>query len=288
MKRLALLGYPLGHSMSPKMMNHTFQRMGLPYEYVAHEVEARQLQDTWDNLRFLYRGCNVTIPYKEKIMAYLDDYTPEAREIGAVNTIVFHEGASFGYNTDGVGYLRSLLADADIELKDQQVILLGAGGAARAVGMSLATSGVEKITIANRSLANAENLARQLSLYTEVEVVSLSMCKPAVREARLVVNTTSIGMYPNTQATPIPVDWLHPELWVSDVVYNPIMTALLQGAINRGAKVHTGIGMFVHQAALAIEIWTEKKAPIHHMKSFVEAILKENTCEKNRSNGWDV
>lgn len=268
---LGLLGHPVGHSKSPEMMNAALKAMDMPYIYLAYDVSPAELKQAVEGMKALkFRGWNVTIPHKVAITRYLDELDDSAKEIGAVNTVVYHQGKWVGHNTDGAGYLRSLTEEMSIDLSEQRIVLLGAGGAARAVGYALATAGVKKITIANRTVEKAEQLAEHLSRWTRTAAVPITDCKEAVEGATLVVNTTSVGMYPRTEEIPIPADWLHREQIVSDLVYRPRQTALLTAGKKKGAQIHTGLGMLVHQAAIALELWLGKPAPISLMKQVLE------------------
>ncbi|MBA4493075.1 shikimate dehydrogenase [Paenactinomyces guangxiensis] len=274
---LGLLGHPAGHSKSPEMMNAALQMMDAPYVYLAFDVTPAVLKQAVEGLKALkFKGWNVTIPHKTSIMEYLDGVAESAREIGAVNTVVYQDGKWTGHNTDGTGYLRSLKEETSLDLSKQRVVILGAGGAARAVGYALATAGVPKVTIANRTLDKADRLAEHLSRWTSTEAIAISDCQDEVREADLVVNTTSVGMFPRINETPIPADWLHHGQIVSDLVYNPRETALLQAAKLKGAQIHCGLGMLVYQAATALELWLDKPVPIQLMKQVLEASLSGN------------
>lgn len=271
---LGLIGHPVGHSKSPDMVNHALHQMKEPFIYLAYDVAPEELKEAVHGLKALkFRGWNVTIPHKVAIMEYLDQTDVSASEIGAVNTVVYDGDKWVGYNTDGAGYLRSLLEEVPLQAAEQRVVLLGAGGAARAVGYSLATAGVQNIVIANRTVEKAEQLAEHLSRWTDAKAVSIAESEKVVMQANLVINTTSVGMFPKVDETPIPVEWLHADQVVSDLIYHPRETTLLKGAKEKGARIHTGLGMLVHQAAVALELWTGKKAPISLMKQVLEESL---------------
>jgi shikimate dehydrogenase len=271
---LGLLGDPVSHSKSPVMMNAALAELKAPYAYLAFRVSPSALEEAVRGLRALdVKGWNVTIPHKVAIMEHLDGLDETAREIGAVNTVVKREGKWIGYNTDGAGYLRSLQEQVSFEPAEQRVVLLGAGGAARAVGYALAAAGVSSITVANRTVAKAEELAHHLSRYTQAKAVAVNDCRKEIEAATLIVNTTSVGMVPRTEEMPIPGEWLNAHHLVSDLVYHPRMTALLRAAKANGATIHTGEGMLLHQAALALELWLGKKAPVEVMRKVLEASL---------------
>lgn len=271
---LGLLGDPVSHSKSPDMMNAALVEMGKPYVYLAFQVNPSGLKEVVQGFKALkVQGYNVTIPHKVAIMDYLDGLDETAREIGAVNTVVKQGDKWIGYNTDGQGYLRSLKEQHRLDLAEQRVAILGAGGAARAVGYTLAKAGVSSMVIANRTAQKAEELARHLSRFTETKAVAMADCQADVEQATLVINTTSVGMVPETEATPIPTEWLSSNQLVSDLVYHPRMTALLRAAAAKGATVHTGEGMLLHQAASALELWLGAPAPIRVMRESLEIAL---------------
>lgn len=273
---IALIGDPVSHSKSPVMVNRAFQEMGLSVQYVAVQVKTNELKQTLDRFNEKgVKGFNVTIPHKVAIMNYLDELDQSAREIGAVNTVVKADGKWIGFNTDGLGYLQSLKEEIELDLKRERVVLIGAGGAARGVGYVLAQAGVQHLTITNRTQEKAEVLANDLSSFTTTEVIPLQEGKTAVQEATLIINTTSVGMHPNEDVTPIPVEWMHSGHIASDLIYNPRPTKWLKGAKERGARIHSGEGMLVHQAAIAIQHWFHRQAPVESMKKALIQSLSE-------------
>lgn len=270
-KTIGLIGHPVAHSRSPNMHNAALKHLGLPYVYLAYDIPKEQLTQAINGMKALdFLGWNVTVPHKVNIMDYVDELDVGAREIGAVNTVVNRDQKWIGYNTDGEGYLQSLTEEVNIDLKGKKVVLLGAGGAARAVGYALATSEIKQLVIANRTQTKAEQLAKHLGKFTKTDVRPIADCKQAIQEASLIVNTTSVGMHPSTKEIPIDPKWLHTDLIVSDLIYAPRQTSLLQAASSIGAITHNGIGMLVHQAALAFELWLGMKAPIALMRSVLD------------------
>lgn len=267
---VGLLGHPVQHSQSPTMHNRAFAQKQLNYAYAAFDVAPDKLAEAVAGIRALgLRGVNVTIPHKVMIMPFLDEIDPLAKMIGAVNTVVNDNGRLIGYNTDGAGYVRSLVEETGMHLPNQVVTLLGAGGAARAVAFTLAEKGVKEIRIINRSQEKAALLADHLSSLVSTCTVGPVEGGTAIADTTLLINTTSIGMYPHVDELPIPVDWLHEGLTVSDLIYNPLDTKLLIHARRTGAKTHSGIGMFVNQGALAFELWTGERAPADSMREVV-------------------
>lgn len=272
---VGLFGHPVSHSQSPMMHNAAFAEAGLDYAYVAFDVESNSLEDAVAGIRALgLKGINVTIPHKVAIMPMLDEIDPLAKRIGAVNTVVIEDGRLIGYNTDGMGYVRSLVEETGIQLEQQIVTMLGAGGAARAVAFTLAEKGVKEIRIINRSRERAALLAESLQTIVSTRIVEQGEGQEAIADASLLINTTSIGMLPNVNEMPVPKEWLHDRLIVSDLIYNPLETKLLTEARVIGARVHSGVGMFVNQGALAFELWTGKKAPAAMMR---ETVLQQLT-----------
>ena len=278
---LGILGYPLGHSLSPIMHNRALQQQGLNYVYLAFEVERNRLAEAVQALRVLgVTGVNVTVPFKEAIMVHLDELTEEARMCGAVNVVKNYQGRLVGSNTDGPGFMAAL-QEAGVETGGQRVVILGAGGAARAVAYSLARTGVQAITFLNRTYDRAVKLADFIGRETGVKTRVVEWGSPTttavVQEAALLVNTTAIGMFPDTEDMP-PLDELcfHPGLVVSDVVYNPRETRLLRTARSKGLRTVDGVGMLVYQGALAYEMFTGAQAPVQLMSEVISHHLAKN------------
>lgn len=275
-KLVGLLGHPVSHSQSPIMHNTAFSHTQLNFAYAAFDVAPEQLDEAVAGIRALgLRGVNVTIPHKVAILPMLDEIDPLAKRIGAVNTVVNENGRLIGYNTDGMGYVRSLVEESNVQLQSQVVTLLGAGGAARAVAFTLAEQGVKEIRIINRSREKATSLAEHLSAIVPTSVVDPADGQHAIADATLLINTTSIGMYPQVDEMPVPAEWLHERLIVSDLIYNPLETRLLKQARLIGARAHSGVGMFVNQGALAFELWTGEKAPSEIMREVVLQQLRK-------------
>jgi len=273
-KLVGVIGDPVEHSRSPQMHNAAFEELGLDYVYVPFHVRAGRLRQAIEGLKALgVVGVNVTIPHKEGALELADEASEEAKLIGAANTLTFKGERVIADNTDGRGFLMALKA-AGIEVPEA-VLVLGAGGTARAVTVALAREGVEKLTIANRTVSRAEELAGSLkksfpALKVEVMPLEPSKLKEAVKESGLLVNATSVGM---KEDDPMLIDpeWLHPELAVYDVIYTPPKTKLVEAAERKGLRCAGGVDMLVYQGAISFEIWTGRKAPIDRMRS---ALLK--------------
>ena len=274
-----VIGDPIEHTMSPAMCNAAFTQMGLDYGYVSFHVKEEELDKAIDGMRALnIRGLNVTIPHKVAVIPLLDELDPLAEKIGAVNTIANNNGVLKGYNTDASGFLQALL-ERGIEPKGEKVVMLGAGGASRAVSFSLVERGAH-LVILNRRLERAEELTGRLSTTLNKEVKALELVADnlaqVLGEADILVNATSVGMSPDINKTPVPSSLLKPGLVVVDIVYNPIRTRLLREAEAVGAKTVDGVDMFVWQGALAFEIWTGIKAPVELMRAEVVRQLKSH------------
>jgi shikimate dehydrogenase len=277
-KLVGIIGFPIGHSLSPRMQNAAFQSIGLDYCYIPLEVGSRRLRSAITALRSLkFRGFNVTIPHKRRIMAALDEVTPEALLIGAVNTVEIRHGRLIGHNTDGRGFLLALFEDVGTSVRGKRLMILGAGGAARAVAFQSALGGAASVLVANRSAGRAGELVRDLArpparCSASALRWSEASLKSGAREADIIVNATSVGMKPGDHS-PLPPDTVTPQHLVCDLIYRPAETALLQQARRAGAKTVNGIGMLVHQGALSFEIWTGKPAPISVMREALQSAL---------------
>ncbi|MDH7577845.1 MAG: shikimate dehydrogenase [Bacillota bacterium] len=277
-KVFALFGDPVAHSLSPVMQNRAFAYHGLPFCYIPFRVRREDLNAAVVAIRALgLGGVNITIPHKEQVIPYLDEVDREARLIGAVNTILNQNGRLIGYNTDGAGFLLSLNAEINFTPGGKRVVLLGAGGGARAVAFSLALGGTRALAIFNRNLERAQVLAEDLRRATgcDVETGNLrdDFLYPALARADLLVHASPVGMYPHHEEAPlVKAELLPPGLVVCDLVYNPPKTRLIIEAEARGCRVLSGIGMLVYQGALAFEIWTGLRAPVEVMR----AAVKEN------------
>jgi len=274
-----LLGYPVGHSMSAVMHNAAFQELGLDYRYELKSVPPEELGALMASelRRPDFAGGSVTIPHKLAIMGHLDGIDSAALRIGAVNTIVVEDGQLKGYNTDGVGALMGI-TETYGEVGEAKVVMVGAGGAARAVGYHLSTR-VRELTIANRTMAKAEELATSLSANPECRATVRSIpfendtLESAIEEADILVNGTPLGMHPKTEDTPIQKEMLHSGLLVFDLVYNPIKTRLLREAEETGATILPGVNMLVYQGVAAFKMWTGEDPPVETMKVAVVKAL---------------
>ena len=282
MKFCYLIGYSIGYSLSPKMHNSAFRELGIDYRYEAVSVEPDRLDDFLNGVlrRSNVRGANVTIPHKITVIRNLDEVDHEAVAIGAVNTIVNDDGILKGYNTDGLGALKALKKSVG-ELYNKRVVLLGAGGAARAVAYYLARE-AKALTILNRNVSKASKIVESLKRITTGQQVEISAApfdeknlRMKLRNADILINATPIGMHPNTDKTPIPRHFLHNHLIVFDLVYNPQRTRLLTESEEAGAETISGLEMLVYQGAESFFRWTGKKPSIGLMLRVVKRALEE-------------
>ena len=260
---LGLIGYPLGHSLSPLLHNNTIEREGLNYIYLPFPVARDKFPAAMAGFRAInVRGLNVTIPYKEEVISYLDRVDPLAARIGAVNTIVNEEGVFTGYNTDLAGLIRMIREDGNFNIGGKKVMLAGAGGAARAAGIGILEEGAAGLYVLNRNYTKAEKLAEEWrEYYPEIEIKALPLeaeaYKSLIGEVELLIDSTPVGMAPQTDTAPvIPGEYLHEDMLVVDLVYNPRETCLLKAAKEAGAKTLDGLGMLIYQGIEAFRLWT--------------------------------
>ena len=264
---VGLIGHPVEHSFSPPMHNAAFKQLNMDYAYVAFDVEPQNLKSAIDGAKSLgIKGLNVTIPHKIEVMKYLDEIDEVAGLIGAVNTIDFKEMK--GYNTDGIGAVRAIEEATSIKGKD--VVIAGAGGASRAISFYIAKYGADKLTILNRNVGKAQELASDVldsNLINNVCADSISEISSYLKDADILINTTPVGMHPNINDEPIAfASDMHKDLVVFDAVYNPNETVLIKEAIKAGAKPVYGIKMLLYQGAESFKIWTGCDAPADEME----------------------
>jgi shikimate dehydrogenase len=269
-KLVGLLGYPLGHSFSPAMQNAAFEKAGLNFLYLPIEVVQEGLGDVIEGIRRMnFAGFNVTIPYKIKVMEYMDELDDLAKLIGAVNTAVITEGRTKGYNTDGEGFVRSLEEKTGLLVKSRRVLVLGSGGGARAITMTLAARGAEHIYICNRTSEKAEGLCKDINTgvreCAEALPMETGVMAEVLKEIDILVNATSIGMYPNKKQIPLDLEPLKGDTVVCDIVYNPPRTEFLDKATKKGCTTVNGLGMLAYQGAEAFTLWTGLEAPVEEM-----------------------
>ncbi len=268
------MGQPVAGNPTQFMMERAFAAAGLDWRYLTLEVPPEQLADAVRGLRAMgFRGANFTIPHKVAVLEHLDGLSPAAEVMGAVNCVNRDGDKLIGENTDGKGFVQSLREVVDPAGK--RVVLLGAGGAARAIGVELGLSGAADITVVNRSAEQGEELAKLLSerASTIARYVPLQGDYEIPAEAEIVVNATSIGLGDAAAKVPVVVDSLRPELIVADVVFNPPETWLLRTAAQRGCQTIDGLGMLVNQAVISFRIWTGVEPDPTVMRDALEEFL---------------
>ncbi|WP_400242561.1 shikimate dehydrogenase [Niallia sp. JL1B1071] len=254
-KNYAVIGDPIQHSMSPIMHNDLFQFYGLDAEMKKIHIKKDFLQSGLSELRDMnIAGFNVTVPHKQAIIPFLDELDPLSKAIGAVNTVVCENGRWIGYNTDGEGYLKGLLKQLP-DVKQRRTLIIGSGGAARGIYFTLAHYGVEQIDICNRTISKAEVLKEACPYPVKTNIMEAAQAEKKLGEYGLIIQTTSIGMSPKIDASPIQMSNVMEGAFVSDIIYNPLETKILKDAKGKGAITQNGIDMFVYQGALAFEKW---------------------------------
>ncbi|MDZ7705659.1 MAG: shikimate dehydrogenase [Trueperaceae bacterium] len=272
-KKVYLLAHPAGHSVSPAMHNAAFERLGIDAHYQALDVPADRLAATVESLRSAaVLGANVTVPHKLAVMPLLDSLSDAARSVGAVNTIVNRDGELHGDNTDAAGFTRALVDDAGVSLRGKKAVMLGAGGAARAVAYALLTAGVARLDVYNRTRERAEQLAGMFAHIGTIDPLLDDNLHDTVRGADLLVNTTTVGMghvrndlQEGDGASPLPLHSLPQRGFVCDIIYRPRKTKLLKDAEAQGLATQNGLAMLVYQGAESFRRWTGRDAPIEVM-----------------------
>ena len=278
-KLTGLLGSPVAHSLSPKMHNTAFRSLRLDYVYLCFDVKEAQLADAVNGLKACgVRGFNLTMPLKNRMMDLLDDCTPAASLIRAVNTVVNEDGRLIGYNTDGSGFLQSL-EESGTSVKGRRMVLLGAGGAASAIAVQTALEGAAQLDLflrmSSRFLSGSAALADELNRKTDCRVRMLdledeALLEERIRDADILVNATPVGMEPDTDRCLIrDAGMLSPSLTVADIIYHPRTTKLLAVAKEAGCRICPGTGMLLHQGAEAFRLWTGKEMPLDQIRDVV-------------------
>lgn len=272
---VGVFGDPVDGNPTGVVEEAGFAATRLNYRYITCRVKRGDIANAILGMRAMnMRGVNLTMPHKVDVLPYLDEITPAARIIGAVNTIVNRGGHLLGENTDGKGFVKSL-TDEGIDLHGKTVCLLGAGGAARAIGVECALNGANKIIIVNRNAERGTALRDAIAENTDAqaEYIPWAGTAPVPEQTDILVNATCVGLFPDVNACPdIDYETIEKGMIVCDVVFNPAMPVFLQKARQRGARTISGLGMLVNQAALNFEIWTDVKAPREVM---LEALRRE-------------
>ncbi|SHH07897.1 shikimate dehydrogenase [Tepidibacter thalassicus] len=271
-KLICLLGHPVEHSFSPSIHNYLFEKYNLNYKYMCFDVNSEELEDAVNGIRALkIYAANVTVPHKVNILKYLDEISFSARLIGAVNTIKNENGKLIGYNTDGIGFVSSIL-EKGYEIKNKNIMILGAGGGARSIAVELANFRANSIEIRNRSLDRANNICKllQCNFDIEVNVGDLNVTQKDLESIDILINTTSLGMTPNINSIAIDENIkVNNDMLVCDIVYNPRETKFLKWAKDNNLETLGGINMLINQAIEAFYIWTDIKPTREELNSIL-------------------
>ena len=275
---IGLIATPIRHSKSPTMHNEAFAKLGLDYAYLAFEVGNDQLEDAVKGFKALgVKGYNVSMPNKTVIGKYLDELSPAAQLCGAVNTVVYEDGKLTGHITDGIGYMRSL-QDKGFDVIGKKITVVGAGGAATAICIQAALDGVKEIAIFNRkdefwerAQQNVKNINEKTNCKaTLYDLADKDALRREIADSYLFANATGVGMKPLEGQMVIPDEsYLRPDLIVTDVVYMPTKTKLLEVAESVGCQYMNGLGMMLYQGAAAFKMWTKQDMPIEHIKEIL-------------------
>lgn len=254
-KWFGVIGDPISHSLSPFMHDKWFKENDMDAAYIPIQVKTERLGTAVESLRLLgASGWNVTIPHKTAIIPFLDGLDPMAAKMGAVNTVVRNEHDQLiGYNTDGLGFVHSLEEEIGFEEKTSPILIIGAGGAARGIVHALSENGYGRLTVANRTMEKAKQIVEEIG---QGDAISLSEAEFTLSNYRIIIQTTSAGMKTDQALLPLSLDRLKYGSIAADIVYNPIETPFLRKASELGGRTVSGVGMFVHQGALAFNYWT--------------------------------
>ncbi|EKQ54939.1 MAG: shikimate 5-dehydrogenase [Methanobacterium sp. Maddingley MBC34] len=272
---MGIMGDPVEHSLSPPMHNAAFHQLKLDYVYVPFHVKRGNLAPAILGARNMgIKGLNLTIPHKIEVINYLDELDEAAELIGAVNTVKFTENNAIGYNTDGFGAVKAI--EEATPVKGKKIIIIGAGGAARAISFQLLLSGVGEVLIANRTLEKACNLKNDLKETFNTSLGCLGLedeLKLELKDADVLINTTPVGMHPHQDDEPVVTsDMMHSDLVVNDIVYNPLETGILREAGKAGAQIVPGTKMLIYQGLEAFRIWIGITPPV---EVFEAALMRE-------------
>jgi len=281
--RLAVIGDPVAHSLSPAMQNAALREEQIDLQYTKLHVRAEELEDALALIRENnFVGANVTVPHKQRAFALMDECDRHAADVGVVNTIVVRGQKLIGFNTDGIGFARAIREEFSVDLKDLRILLVGAGGVARAIAFECGKQGCERLVIANRTADRAADLVQQLQKFfvgpkvlgpvSRLQAIGLSdsTLRGQIPHTDLVVNATSLGL---EHSDPLPIGGhvLEPHLMIYDTVYSPRRTRLLLAAEQTGARATNGLSMLLHQGARSFEIWFDREASVSAMRVGLQA-----------------
>lgn len=266
--KFAVIGHPIGHSLSPVMHLSNFEALGRDDQYIALDIPPERFQHIKEIIaENELDGFNITIPHKESIIPYLDEISPNAKHIGAVNTVLIRDNKWIGYNTDGIGFVKGLL-DNYGSIEDKEILVLGAGGASKGIVSEMMRYTNSKISVANRTIERFNNWNLDINRY------SLKDVNPILDKFDIVINTTSVGMNKSTSELIIPIEKLNEHALVCDIIYIPDKTPFLHACEKNGHSIYNGLDMFVYQGAESFRIWTNQEANIKSMKNKVMDELK--------------
>ncbi|WP_303234781.1 shikimate dehydrogenase [Methanosphaera cuniculi] len=276
-KLTGVIGHPIKHSFSPPMHNTAYKKMNMDYVYVPFHILPENIDNLITSAKTMnIQGLNVTIPYKTTIIPQLDEIDEIAQKIGAVNTIQFKNGKAKGYNTDGIGAIKSLKKYTDLE--DKNVLILGAGGASKAITFTLTYENPQNITIANRTQQNADTLIENIKKqtpYTNISYIPIQNTDEIIDDIDIIINTTPIGMTPNIDECPINTDKINQKHTVMDIIYNPLETKLLKKAKQQKAQTIPGTHMLVNQGIEAFKIFTNQTPKYEYFEKPLLKILTQ-------------
>ena len=275
--KLAVIGDPIAHSLSPTLHQFLIETFDLPFSYEARRVAAEALSTSFAQFRRNgYRGLNVTIPHKQTILPLLDQLSETASALGAINTVIFDENIAIGENTDVAGFLH-MMQRAGISLRLREVLVLGAGGAARAVIFALQQAGVSRIFVCNRSPQRLRECARWMAatINGDWETWPWDQLQQRIRERRpeMIINATSVGMHPKIDESPLPALIFSPEIIVVDLIYNPLPTRFLREASQAGARIIHGLNMLIMQGVVSMECWCDRRLDIESRLPALQRLL---------------
>jgi shikimate dehydrogenase len=280
--RLGVIGDPVAHSFSPQIQNAALKHCKIDMQYARFQISPGDLGETLNRVRELgFVGVNLTVPHKIKALSSIDDVDPDAKRIGAMNTIKIDKGNLIGFNTDGRGFSRAIREEFSVDLRDLRVLVLGAGGAARAIAMQCAKENCERLVVANRTFEKAKKLADDLRNFfagpkvlgpvARLQAIAWeeSAFRFQIANVDLIVNVTPLGLN-RSDASPIPARLLAPHLMIFDTIYSEALTPFISAAIGAGARAANGLSMLLHQGAIAFELWFEREAPIDAMRAALQ------------------
>jgi len=280
--RLAVIGDPVAHSLSPTMQNAALQDRQIDAQYTKLHIKPDELEEALVLIRENeFVGVNVTLPHKQRVFDLMNECDQQAKDVGAVNTIAIRNQKTIGFNTDGIGFAQAIREEFSVDLKDLRILVAGAGGVARAIASECGKQGCERLVIANRTTARAMELVRQLQNFfvgpkvlgpvSRLQAIGLteSELRAQIPHTDLLVNATSLGLE-RSDPNPIGAHLLEPHLMVYDTVYLPRRTTLLLAAEQAGARAANGLSMLLHQGARAFEIWFGREAPISAMRAALQ------------------